>query len=75
MKVADYIAATMGEHQLRERHGITPTLYRYYDLYTCYSAMLAAGEKKTYIYAKLAEAYALHPRNVRKILKAFEKMF
>jgi hypothetical protein len=73
MKIADYIAATMGEHQLRERHGITPTLYRYYELYTRYSAMLAAGEKKAYIYAKLAEAYALHPRNVRKILKAIEK--
>lgn len=73
MKVADYIAATMGEHQLRERHGITPTLYRYYQLYTVYCAMMAGGHKKAYIYAKLAEAYGLHPRNVRKILKAFER--
>lgn len=73
MKVAEYIAATMGEHQLRERHGISPTLYRYYELYTCYCTMMAEGHKKAYIYAKLAEAYALHPRNVRKIIKAIEK--
>lgn len=73
MKVADYIAATMGEQKLRERCGITPPLYRYHHLYTDYCRLLADGEKKAYIYAKLADECGLHPRNVRRLIKKYER--
>ena len=55
------------------KNNITLTDVRYIDLVCQYDEMVQQGEKKTYIKAKLAEAYGTSVRNIERTLKRMRR--
>ena len=55
------------------KNNITLTDVRYIDLVCQYDEAVQRGEKKTYIKAKLAEAYGTSVRNIERTLKRMRR--
>lgn len=55
-------------------NGITPSDVRYIPLFETYQQMAAAGDKRTYIKAVLAERYGIKLRAVDYILRRMRRM-
>lgn len=55
------------------KNNVTLTDVRYIDIVSQYDEAVQRGEKKTYIKAKLAEAYGTSVRNIERTLKRMRR--
>ena len=59
--------------KLMSDNDISPHFYKYIPLYEEYMAMVAQGEKKNYILAKLEERHHVSESTIKRIVKAFSR--
>jgi predicted transcriptional regulator len=73
MKIYELISFNRELLERIHRAGIRPDDYKYADLYAEYRALVAGGEKVTYIVSVLSVRYGVSERQVYNLLDKFNR--